>query len=121
MGTYPSRVNRFSVSSTKSLTISEPHPEGFAQVCNMKLVPRFVMGGPIPQLPHLHGMVLNWAQEQQRSDKGVEITRNMVLVNSGFPDVKVFSPKSSAIRAHTLKKTHQPKVKEYRFEGVAEY
>jgi len=87
----------------------------------MELVPRFGMGGPIPQLPHLHGMVLNWAQEQQGLVKGAGITRNMVLKNSGFPDAKVFSPKSSAVWSHTLKNAHQPKVKEYRLEGVAEY
>jgi len=44
-----------------------------------------------------------------------------MLVNSDFPDAKVFSPNSSAVWSHTLKKAHQPKVKEYRFEGVAEY
>jgi hypothetical protein len=66
-------------------------------------------------------MVLNWEQEQQGPDKGTGITGNVVLVNSGFPDVKVFSPKPFAIWARTLKKAHQPKVKEYRFEGVAEY
>jgi len=49
------------------------------------------------------------------------ITGNMVLVNSDFPDVKNFPPKSSTVWAHTLKNSQQPKVKEYWFEGVAEY
>jgi hypothetical protein len=44
----------------------------------------------------------------------------MVLANSGFPDAKEFSTKSSAVGIHALKKAHQPKVKEYRL-GVAEY
>jgi len=79
------------------------------------------MGGPIPQIPHLHGMVLQLGTGTTEVRQRGGNNQKYSVVNSGFPDAKVFSPKSSAIWAHTLKKAHQPKVKEYRLEGVAEY